>query len=191
MTVDPPPPPHPTRLRLLSPLVRPSNQYDTTFFSRVSLLCMQMGAAFGREGRRDDRVRSDSMLTFGNVGFGIGGMGGVGSGDPHRESELTVATENLTLEEIDGNVFRMSKDQVCTWGIRFGSGGAIDGIYGSCLNLAEARCIRPPPLLVFTRLLMSLFSSRSGAGCSSLSSTRATRPSWPRSAARLSRTLRT
>ncbi|CAM9985011.1 unnamed protein product, partial [Laminaria digitata] len=32
--------------------------------------------------------------------------------DPQRESELSVATEALGLEEIDGNVYRMSKDQI-------------------------------------------------------------------------------
>lgn len=37
---------------------------------------------------------------------------GFGGPDPQRESELSLATENLTLEEIEGNVFRMSKDQV-------------------------------------------------------------------------------
>ena len=52
--------------------------------------------------RRKDRGRSGSVTS--SVGFG--------GPDPQRESELSVATNNLTLEEIDGNVFRMSKDQV-------------------------------------------------------------------------------
>ncbi|CAB1107770.1 unnamed protein product [Ectocarpus sp. CCAP 1310/34] len=51
-------------------------------------------------------VRSGSIVSMGGgAGFGSGG-------DPQRETELSVAMENLTLEEIDGNVFRMSKDQV-------------------------------------------------------------------------------
>ncbi|CAM9286397.1 unnamed protein product, partial [Ectocarpus sp. 12 AP-2014] len=61
--------------------------------------------SLGREKRRD-RVRSGSIVS-------MGGGAGFGSGaDPQRETELSVAMENLTLEEIDGNVFRMSKDQV-------------------------------------------------------------------------------
>lgn len=40
------------------------------------------------------------------------GSVGFGGPDPQRESELTIATDNLSLEEIEGNVFRMSKDQV-------------------------------------------------------------------------------
>ncbi|CAM9281125.1 unnamed protein product, partial [Sphacelaria rigidula] len=53
--------------------------------------------------RRRGRGRSGSV-TSSTPGFG--------GPDPQRESELSVATENLTLEEIDGNVFRMSKDQI-------------------------------------------------------------------------------
>lgn len=59
----------------------------------------------GRD-KRIGRVRSGSTVSMGApAGFGSGG-------DPQRETELSVAMENLTLEEIDGNVFRMSKDQV-------------------------------------------------------------------------------
>lgn len=50
----------------------------------------------------DDRIHSGVVTAF----------GGVGGTDPQREVELSVATESLTLEEVDGNVFRMSKDQV-------------------------------------------------------------------------------
>lgn len=67
----------------------------------------------GRETRRD-RSRSGSVVSMASMssmvstpGFGVAGLG-----DPHRETELSVATDNLSLEEIDGNVFRMSKDQV-------------------------------------------------------------------------------
>lgn len=52
--------------------------------------------------RRRGRGRSGSLTS--STGFG--------GPDPQRESELSVATDNLTLEEIEGNVFRMSKDQV-------------------------------------------------------------------------------
>ena len=54
--------------------------------------------------RRTQRGRSGSV-TSSTAGFS-------GGADPQRESELSVATDNLTIEEIDGNVFRMSKDQV-------------------------------------------------------------------------------
>ena len=66
----------------------------------------------GVRDRRTQRGRSGSV-TSSTAGFPAGA-------DPQRESELSVATDNLTLTEIDGNVFRMSKDQVggcwlCRW----------------------------------------------------------------------------
>lgn len=66
-----------------------------------SVVCFQMGA---NRDRRLSRGRSGSV-TSSSAGFAAGA-------DPQRESELSVATDNLTLEEIDGNVYRMSKDQV-------------------------------------------------------------------------------
>eukprot|EP00752_Nemacystus_decipiens_P010475 g9333.t1 len=70
----------------------------------------------GREKLRD-RGRSGSVVSMAsmvsNAGFGGAGVGvGIGVGDPHRETELSVATDNLSLDEIEGNVFRMSKDQI-------------------------------------------------------------------------------
>lgn len=53
--------------------------------------------------RRKERGRSNSVSS--SVGYG--------GPDPQRESELTVAMNNLTLDDIEGNVFRMSRDQVC------------------------------------------------------------------------------
>lgn len=78
----------------------------------------QMGGV-GRD-KRGGRARSGSIVSTASMasmvstpGFGAAGVGvGVGVGDPHRETELSVATDNLSIEEIDGNVFRMSKDQV-------------------------------------------------------------------------------
>lgn len=74
-------------------------------------------------GRRRARVRAGSV-TSATTSFP--------GPDPQRESELSVVTENLTLEDLEGNVFRMSKDQVRTVGCVFcfergsrGGGGVV------------------------------------------------------------------
>ncbi len=73
------------------------------------------GGSFNRE-RRRDRLRSGSMLSMTSMtsvtSMASSGYWGTGVGEPHRDTDLSLAAENLTLAEIDGNVFRMSKDQV-------------------------------------------------------------------------------
>lgn len=101
------PPPPPLSLSCLSLSLYPSTPLPTCA-PYPPPLCVNVFVkmdGLGRDKRRD-RVRSGSIVSMGGgAGFGSGG-------DPQRETELSVAMENLTLEEIDDNVFRMSKDQV-------------------------------------------------------------------------------
>lgn len=97
--------------------------FSSRFFShflQVDMGVVVSGGNFNRQERRRDRHRSGSMVSMASMtsitsmaSSGYWGTGGLG--EPHRDTDLSLASENLTLAEIDGNVFRMSKDQV-RWG---------------------------------------------------------------------------